>query len=138
MRALVIDDNARAQVERVLLHALDPAHWYKPRKDARVPGDDARFVCQLNTYRCVFTITEDSAGRTWRHLSISVPSSNYPSPLAAFTIAELFGFTGWDGKTTRPPWALRVDVDDHCIALGQEYQASGGRDPVDSTSREEA
>lgn len=136
MRALVIDGYAKAQVKRVLDHALDPKHYYMPHRDARVPGDDSRFVCHLNTYRAVFTITVDRGGNLWRHLSISVPSKDYPNPFAAYTIAEMFGFTGWDGKSANPPdgWVIRVDEGDHCIALGQEYRPIAGRDPADSTS----
>src|ERR1041384_2538639 len=80
MRALVVDDEAKAKVQGVLDYALDPAHFYRPRKDARVPGDDHHFVVHLNSYRCVFTITEDSAQRLWRHLTISIPSIDYSSP----------------------------------------------------------
>jgi hypothetical protein len=122
MRALLIDDETRAKVQRVLDYALDPKHWYRPSKDSRIPGDDERFIARLNTFRCVFTVTENQ-GMIFRHLSISVPSQDYPNPIAAFTIAEMFGFTGWDGKSVRPPrgWMIHVDEVDHCIQLGQPY-----------------
>ena len=124
MRVLAIDETAHVKVAGVLDYALDRKHWYRPAKDARVPGDDPRFVTHLDTYRCVFTITETPAG-PMRHLSISVPAKElYPNVIAAFTIAEMFGFTGWDGKTPMPPpsWAGRVDRDDHCIVLAQAYE----------------
>ena len=73
MRPLLIDRHARRQAQRVLEFALDPKHWYRPGKDARVPGDDYRFVANLNSYRAVFSITEKD-GAVFRHLSISVPS----------------------------------------------------------------
>jgi hypothetical protein len=124
VRALVIDDEAKQKVQRVRNWAEQPAHYYRPRKDARVPGDDYRFVVHLNSYRCVFTISEDGEGKLWRHLSMSVPSSDYPNPFAVYSVAELFGFTGWNGKSLEPPggWVMRVDKDDHCIALGQPYE----------------
>jgi hypothetical protein len=123
MRPLIIDRSARKQVERVLNFALEPKHWYRPRGDAQVPGNDYRFVANLNSFRCVFTITEDN-GMTARHLSISVPSEDYPNPFAAYTIAELFGFTGWDGKSVKLPesWMARVNKEEHCIVLAQAYE----------------
>lgn len=125
MRPLLIDEHAKLQVQRVRDFAIDPKHWYRPNKDARVPGDDYRFVANLNSYRCVFTITEQN-GVAWRHLSISVPSENFPHPIAAYTIAELFGFTGWDGKSEVPPesWSGALNKDEHCIVLGQLYEKS--------------
>jgi hypothetical protein len=124
MRMLVMDDMAKAKVKHVLDHALDPAHYYRPHKDARVPGDDPRFVAHLDVgYRCVFTITEEPSGKIFRHLSISVDGKDMPNPLAAYSIADMFGFTGWDGKSELPPrgWMLNVDKADHCIVLGQDY-----------------
>jgi len=124
MRPLVIDHHARRQVHRVMNFALDPKHWYRPGiKDAGVPRSDYRFVANLNSYRCVFTITE-ADGIVARHLSISVPSEDYPNPFAAYTIAELFGFTGWDGKSETLPesWMGHVSKEEHCIVLGQPYE----------------
>ena len=127
MRALVIDEDARSRVRLVrdfaeksenLYIVADGFSFQKP------PGDDPRHVCELNTFRCVFSITR-AQGKLWRHLSISVPSKNYPNPFAAFTIAELFGFTGWDGESTIPPrdWAGKVAEEEHAIALAQEKQS---------------
>ena len=112
MRPLIIDDETRAAVARVRDFAEQEAHWYEPYEGDRrhVPGDDDRHVCMLGTYRCVFSITRVPTGR-WRHLSISVPGKFYPNPYAVFTIAELFGFTGWDQKSVHAPkdWLLRVE-----------------------------
>lgn len=117
MRPLIVDDGAREEVARVIAHA--ESHYYKAGMPT--PGNDDRFVARLNTYRCVFTYT-DSDGAIWRHLSISVPSKNYPHPFAAFTIAGLFGFTGWDERTIEPPpegWEIVVNQREHCIVLAQ-------------------
>jgi len=124
VRALVIDAYARKQVERVLAHALDPRHWYRPGKDSRIPGNDPHFVVHLNTYRCVFTISKSNQGLAYRQLSISIPSENLPNIFAALTIAELFGFTGWDGKSQDLPlsWMAHVSTAEHCIVLAQPYE----------------
>ena len=126
MRPLVIDQEAKKKVQRILDYALDPKHWYQPGKTRIIPGHDAHFVTRLDTYRCVFTITLQPGGFTHRHLTISVPSENYPNPYAAYSIAQLFGFTGWDEKTVDPPegWMIRVNEDEHCIALGQAFEAA--------------
>jgi hypothetical protein len=119
MRPLIIDDAAKAKVARVLEHAeANPYHFRGP-----VPGDDPRFVAELNTYRAVFTLSHDPEGKVWRHLSISVPSKNYPNPVAVLTIAELFGFTGWDGRTIDQlplDWILDVKTQEHCVVVMQE------------------
>jgi hypothetical protein len=129
MRLLAIDHHARRQVKRVLDFACDPKRWYKLVSFANVPGDDYRHVANLSTYRCVFSITEDRNGEVFRHLSISVPSEDYPNPFAAFTIAELFGFTGWDGKSQKPPetWLIHINKEEHCIVLGQPYEKAQGK-----------
>src|SRR5215831_17200761 len=115
MRALIIDDVAKAKVARVLAYA--ERHHYRPGPGIPPPGDDGRFVALLNAFRCVFTFTH-AGDMIWRHLSISVPGKNYPNPAAALMIAELFGFTGWDGKTIdRFPkdWIIDVNKDERCV-----------------------
>ncbi len=49
LRALVIDDNARAIVARVRAHA--EANHSHPSPLAMTPGDDPRFVARLGAYR---------------------------------------------------------------------------------------
>lgn len=100
MRALVMDDFAKAAVKRVVDFATLPENWYQPGVSSFVPGDDSRFVAHLkHGFRCAFTITQFPDGLVLRHLSISVDSEKYPHIAAAFSIAEMFGFTGWDGRT---------------------------------------
>lgn len=131
MRALVIDDLAKAEVKRVKDFSLKPENHYIADKTGfsfqRPPGDDPRHVAQLNTYRCVFSITEID-GKNWKHLSISIPNSGktYANPIAAFSIAELFGFSGWDGHTTNSlpeDWAIKINQEEHCVVLAQEHLA---------------
>lgn len=120
MRPLIIDDNARAAIARVVSYAMN--HPYSIGQP--VPGDNPNFVAHLSTYRCVFTFT-CMHDKTYRHLSISVPSERFPNPAAAFMIASEFGFTGWDEKSidTMPEdWFGQVNEKEHCIVLGQEIQ----------------
>jgi hypothetical protein len=114
-RPLVIDDTARAKVAAVLAHA-EKNHY---REGGPTPGDDPRFVAHLDTYRAVFSFTNVKS-RTYRHLSISVPAKGYPNPIAAFFIADLFGFTGYDQNTPTLPgttWLLLVNKDEHCVVI---------------------
>src|ERR1700745_1054225 len=110
LRALVIDEEARKTVRRVVEFAEAEAHWYEPYQgDFSAPGDDSRHVAMLGTYRCVFSITLAPDGQLYRHLSVSVPGEDFPNPYALYTIAELFGFTGWDQSNDPPQsWILRV------------------------------
>jgi hypothetical protein len=125
LRPLIIDGVARAKIAHLIEHA--DAHHYHPGVDP-IPGDDPAFVVYLDSYRVVFTFSEDRKGGVWRHLSISVPDEGqYPNPYAAFTIAQEFGFTGWDGKTATPAkgWHLHIEkeVIPHAIVLIQLVDA---------------
>jgi len=120
LRALVVDDLAKQKVKRVRQFAERKNNWYHGA--GKVPGDDPRYVCHLDTYRCVFTYTVHPSGLIFRHLSISVPGAKYPNVFAACTIAELFGFTGWDGKSYEklpPDWMGHVSDEEHCVVLVQ-------------------
>lgn len=130
MRILEIGPEQQKQVDDVVAFASKPENRYRPGRSQYIPGDKQGHVCKLNDYRCVFTVTEMD-GALWRHLSISVPSERYPHAAAAFMIARMFGFTGWDGETcTRLPdgWLGSVNEREHCIVLvqpveGQKSQA---------------
>ena len=119
MRALLIDDEARRKVGAVVSYAMD--HPYHPGHS--VPGDNPNYVAQLNEYKAVFTFTH-IGGRVLRHLSISVPKEgNYPNPIAAFMIAELFGFTNYDQGHPDVPgvdWAINVNKKENCVIIAQE------------------
>jgi hypothetical protein len=116
---LTINPEVEASVQRLVSHALIRDHWYEPGRTEFVPGDLPEFTINLDSYRCVFTVTKLGGG-AFRHLTISVPSKDFPHPFAAFTIAKLFGFTGWDGKAEVPDtWEGRVDQQEHCIVLMQ-------------------
>jgi hypothetical protein len=119
MRPLVIDDAARELAARVLAYA--EGHRYRPSVMVTPPGDDPNHVAMFGTYRAVFSFTE-SDDMLWRHLSVSVPSAYYPNPAAVFIIAQLFGFTGWDGDTLDAlpeGWLMEMQELEHCIVVAQ-------------------
>jgi hypothetical protein len=127
MRVLTINDFTKQTVQRVVDYAERFEHWYRPGLARRPPGDDPKHVAQLDSYRCVFSITLDR-GTAYRHLSISVPSRDLPNPYTAFTIAQLFGFTGWDGKSIQSVlpagWAVSPHKDEHCVVIAQPYEGA--------------
>lgn len=122
MRPLVIDDAARWEADRVLHYA--EAHHYVPGPGAKPPGDEPNFVAHFNTYRAVFSYTR-SHGTLWRHLSVSVPEDGMlPNPFAVWSLADLFGFIGWDQKSQDPPpdWMFSINDQEHCVVVGQVVQ----------------
>jgi len=132
VRLLVIDDEARGKVQKVINYSAKPENWYNVFPGGKTtqepPGHNYRHCVNLDTYRCVFSFTHDhGADKVFRHLSISVPTKDkYAHILAAFMIADLFLFEGWDGTTIdKPPdgWLLKVDEKDHCIVLAQATPA---------------
>jgi hypothetical protein len=100
LRALVIDDIAKLKAAKIKAYA--EAHHYVPGPRATTPGDDPNSWAMFNDYKVVFSITE-SDSTVWRDLSMSVPGGKFPHPLAVFSMCELFGFTGWDGKSQDMP-----------------------------------
>jgi hypothetical protein len=122
MRPLVIDDAARTAVAEVVAHAMQPENYYEPGSSPQPPGDDPRHIVLLNTYRAVFSITRAPDGKLFRHLSISVPrKGKYPNEFAVLAIADLFGFTGYDGVSARIPegWMIGPNKDDECVVVAQ-------------------
>lgn len=121
MRTLTINDEAREKCNRVIEYAK--AHPFHLPNDGTVPGDNPDHVAQLDTFRCVFTFTHDK-GQVFRHLSISVPGGKFPHQFAAWTIATMFGFTGWDGKSSNVPsgWLCGLNEHDRCIVVAQEIE----------------
>ena len=118
MRPLIIDDAAKAKATSVLKYAA--AHPYRPQSDP-APGYDPNFRAEFNTYSAVFSFTHID-GDVFRHLTVSVPGPKFPNPAAVFTIAGLFGFTGWDERTiNRVPDGWLMDVSDRegCVVLAQ-------------------
>lgn len=129
MTVLVIGPNEEAEAKRVLAYA--EAHHYRPRFETgepvvhgdEVPGSIPGYVAYISRYRCVFTYTH-ADDMVYRQLTISL-AKNFPSPIAAFMLAELFGFTGWDGKSDTIPegWLPQIREDEGCVMLAQPFKA---------------
>ncbi len=134
MRALVVTNLDRADIEQIVDHASRRENWYDARDKSpgwldKLPGDNPQLCYKIfDGYRCVFSYTLDTELRkVYRHLSISVDGKDYPSPEAIQLLAPLFGFTG---ELTPAPryfpegWHIQVkqgdQLDDHCIVVAQE------------------
>ena len=120
MRALIIDDAAKAEVARVKAHAA-ANHYHHGHAP---PGGDPRFVAHLSTYRAVFTYTH-FGGMVYRDLSVSLLSNSpypLPNPAAVFAIADMFGFTGYNINNPTTPginWFLHYNKSEHCIRCAE-------------------
>lgn len=113
---LIIDDQSRALIKELVEFAAKPENHYIPGPNATIPGDDSRFVVQLESYRCVFTHTRAADNSIHRHLSISIQApGRYPLPMAVETIAHLFGFTG-----TLYNWTPFIDG--YVIVIAQQIE----------------
>jgi hypothetical protein len=133
MGALVINEKTRNVVWDVVNYASHPDHWYWPQRGDAPPATNPEHVVMLNSFRCLFNFTagadSQGRGRLIRHLSISVPSKNYPHPCAILEIARLFGFTGWDGMTELPPkdWLVYVSTLEHSVVVSQPIPPDDAR-----------
>jgi hypothetical protein len=97
MRALVLNDEIRGEIGRIVKHAKEnpvPLAVIKEimAGNASPVGDNPQHVCTIPVgYRAVFSIEEHPGG--WmRHISISVPGGKLPHPAAIESIAKEFGF----------------------------------------------
>ena len=125
-RMLVIDPEAQAKVDMVREYATEHPSVVRDKKFLDgPPGDDPRHVAHLAVgYRCVYSLTHEK-NRYFRDLSISVPvDGKFPSPFAAYSIAKMFGFTGWNEKTEDVPegWVAIPMKEDNCIRILQEIK----------------
>lgn len=123
MRALVITDDIKQQVKRVVDFAMRKENWFHPGASKFIPGNNPNYTVNILTYRCVFT-NSYTDNKNFRHLSVSVPGNKYPNQIAVFTIAQLFGFTGGievNGVITKPAddWHFDVNNKDGCVVVIQ-------------------
>ena len=120
MRPLLLDNEAKGRIAEVVKFA--GSNVYRPGLSETIPGDDARHVVEIFMgYRAVFSLTE-GPDALYRHLTLSVVGEHYPNPIAAFTIADAFGFTGWKiemGEQPPSDWMGDVNAEDHCVTLLQ-------------------
>jgi hypothetical protein len=121
-RPLIIDDQLKAEISVMVRYAA--ADHYIPGESAEPPGDDPLHVLITDFgYRCVFSFTQMPTG-LYRDLSISVlTKGKWPNPFTAYTLAELFGFTGWDKRTIEPSpksWMIAKDIHFDAIRFAQQ------------------
>ncbi|HEY4355927.1 MAG TPA: hypothetical protein VGN16_09285 [Acidobacteriaceae bacterium] len=113
LRPLILGPTEEARAAEIIAHA--DQHHYIPGAGAPPPGDDPAFVIELmGGYKAVFSFTEADNG-LYRHLSVSVPGTSLPNPIAVYAIAEMFGFTGWDGKSQDIPKNWAVGMEEHGV-----------------------
>ena len=113
LRPLVIDEEIRSRVAKVVDYAWREENHYELYRSNFIPGECKPFVTHLNSYRCVFTISIIN-GMRFRHLSISVPGrGKVAHPVVVFTIAMLFGFT-------------HHDIDADAFAAGNDFPTTPG------------
>jgi hypothetical protein len=124
MRVLTIVEEAKAKVREVLDFSLREEHWRDPGTNPKSPGDSPRYVTSLENYRCVFSIIRVRDGELFRHLSVSAQGTNYLTPISFYTIAQEFGFTGWDANNINPPkdWSIDLDQEKRCAGAMQRYE----------------
>ncbi len=130
VRPLALDSDFKAECARLREFAEKPENWYAIGRTTVVPGDQPgySFMSEFG-FRVVFTITDapDHIPQLFRHLSISVPSKDYPNPVVVYTIAHHLGFTGAivkDDIATEPGrWGMAIDDKEHCIVVQEPYGA---------------
>jgi hypothetical protein len=131
MRILELSPAAAQKARKVVEHAKKRKNWYDPVSPGwlnRIPGQDRRYQCMLNSFRCVFSYTLDrKKAMVMRHLSISVPSGKFPHPMAVKEIGVLFGFTEVTDSVPGgfpQDWLVMMKndgpIDDRCIVVAQD------------------
>ena len=118
MGVLIISDDLKSEIGRIRSHAEPKQNWYIP--GGPIPGNNSKHMGRSGTFRFVFSITY-TKDKTYRHLSISTAGTKWPNPLAAFTIAHLFGFTGADvdkhGFVNEPAEGWMINKEDAARAV---------------------
>lgn len=135
LRVLELGDASRQRAHEVALYAARPENWYRPRVSQWVPGDRPEHVADLGDFRCAFSYSV-TQGRLHRHLSISTRTPTgpgLPAPLAVWTIASWFGFTGAEASAeglverAAADWLFApVAVPFKCVVLAQEIGPEPG------------
>lgn len=126
MRLLQLSPENRAKVDVVVEFASRPENVFDIAKAEFIPGDRPEYTVDVDTYRCVFTISCID-GLRFRHLSMSVRGERgaLPNRLAAFTIATWFGFTGATMEKDvavkpGPYWSYSsVEHPMHCVVFAE-------------------
>jgi hypothetical protein len=135
LHALVFGPEERANIQKVVAYASDPANVFRPLNPGakRPPGDDLNHVVTLGlqkTLRAVFSLTEAEreSTRLYRHLSMSSKFGGCPNPILVYTTALEFGFRGpreWTGRFPKD-WACDQDLEEKCLIVLQPMDAADG------------
>lgn len=98
MRALLIDENIREQIKKLIAHAEKNEYTMddmldRMNKAIPIPGDMTEFTIIIPMgFKAVFTIEEQKKGKM-RHLSVSVAEGGrVPNPGAVEALMKEFGF----------------------------------------------
>jgi hypothetical protein len=123
VRPFIVDDALKTRIAQIEAYARE--HPYIPGETI-VPGDLPGHVFKTPFgYRAVFSYTRTPQG-LYRDFSFGVDEpGKYPNEFVTFTLAQLFGFTGWDGKTISPPpvgWVLAKDPRWDAVRVVQELE----------------
>ena len=124
VRPFIVDDELKERVREIEAYAR--AHPYIPGETV-VPGESPEYVLETPFgYRAVFSYTRTPNG-LYRDFSFGVDEpGKYPNEFVTYTLAALFGFTGWDGETIVPApeeWVLAKDPHYDAIRIVQEIEA---------------
>ena len=129
MRVLILGPKERQTIQRLVAYAQERDNWYDLDATAgKVPGEDPMHVAHIpDGFRCVFTISRKD-GELLRHLSVSVPSENYPSPEACVELGKAFGFTASSDslnvqeRMLKDGWIVGLHQTEHCVVIVQPYK----------------
>lgn len=116
MTVLILNDEVRARIKALVEFTARPANYYTPGPKAKPPGDDPRYVVQLGSYRCVFSLTRMPDKHLYRHLSVSVKKrGKYPLPEGVEMIGKELGFEG-----VFESWSMKI-VDHAVVVIQRVY-----------------
>lgn len=120
-RPLIIDEKLKERIAEIVAYAKDNPYIVG---ETIIPGDDPHYVLETGTgYRAVFSYTR-MPDHLYRDLSISVKAKGkFPNPVAAFVLAQLFGFTGYDeGMKVPDDWMISKDIHFDAIRIVQQIE----------------
>ncbi len=127
---IVILTEAKKRAAEIAEFASQPDNWYRIGVSPFVPGDRKEYVLKSGDHTAVFTFTMVPLGKVYRHMTVSVPrKGKFPQPLAVWTLAHYFGFTGatvnpYTDTVAEPAegWAADTNEEQGCIVVQQEVE----------------
>jgi len=108
-------ESLRVEAQRIKTYAEKPENFYHPGKEA--PGYDENFVAETEDgLRVVYSITIDSDGKAWKHLSVSY-QDGLPGIIVVNIIARMFGFTQPINENVN----LAINEREYCYAVVEPF-----------------